>query len=1494
MDNTEIYSDSVREISSIDFAIFTNEEVYDLSALKSSGDKGGIIHAELYDKSEPKMGGLNDLHLGTNRNDLDCATCGLDTKNCPGHFGHMYLANYVYHPKFFLYTKKILSCICIRCSRLLINRKYDDLMEMLKEFTGKNRLNKIKKIIESVKYCSEEYAGCGTPVVQITERKQVNSGLVNLYAISSATGPKSESEAEIKKDIELLLTPTIIYNMFSNIPDEHCKILGLRQRPEKMIIKILPVPPTQIRPTTKADFGGSNNMEDDLTIKLNEIFKSNLRIIETKEKEKSNIDSYTSDYRMLLQYNVDTYIDNESKKIPKSLQKDRVLKSISTRLKGKEGRIRNNLMGKRVNFSARTVITPDPTLSINEVGCPIKIAMDLTFPEIVTPYNIVHLQKLVKNGRYIYPGANFVKLRNDNNFVDLRFIKETIKLNFGDIVERHLVNGDWVLLNRQPTLQKQSMMAHKLKVINNPNLKTFRLSIAVVKPYNADFDGDEMNIFIGLSIQTTMELEEIADVKKQIITPNISKVIIGLAQDGLLGAYELTSPMTVIGWKESMNLITYTSFNKFKTFEKNRTYKGTELFSMMLPKDINIYKNNLVIENSIMKSGQLRGEFLAPKKANAIHQIIWDKHGENETKNYIDDLQRLTNNYIMYRGFTVGIYDINTSKEAKTEINTIISTKELEVCHQITEIENNPQLMDEELFEKSILSNLNIIRDNVSKYIGSKMTPLNNFKIMMESDAKGDLMNSGQIAGSVGLQVMEGVLVQKKINKRSSIYSVQNDDRAESRGLIRNSFVNGLTFLEMYYHCMTSRYGLIEGAVKTAESGYIQRKLTKFMEDGIIKYDNTLRSASNMIIQFIYGDSGTDATRQYPYVFKMMDLGNREMALKYSIKEEDFKKYKTNAKENEIYLKKILEMRDSLRSNRRKALLDYKIFDAEFQMPLNMTRIISDAVHNESLKTGEIDLDVPYILESLEKILNNKYTKLVCMESKDQNNPKSIKYQDEQTAKTTFKYSLHDSLAPAKCIYEYKFNKLQFDSIIEDIVSSFNKNLAEAGEMVGVVAAQSLGEPTTQMTLKAFHTAGIVAISNTTQGVQRIKELLSASQNIKTPGMLIVLVKDYQKNKEIANKIAAHIKYTTIKHLRKSITVYYDPEPKGENNIMEKDNIKNAYYTKTSPSGCQSDITHVPWVIRIEFDKEKMLEKTVTLLDIKSKFCNSWEKRNIDIKTIKKDEKVIIPKITQIAVLSNTDNDDTPIIHIRFDMIEYSISFINEFIDTIIDKFILKGIQKISNIDAVVEERQVTFDNENQENQVNNQWVIYTAGVNNNDIRYIKGVDIYNTMSNDVYSNYITFGIEAARASLINEITQAYERSGQKVNYQHIITLADYMTCFGYISPIDRHGMNKSDIDPLSRSSFENTIEHLTTAAVFNERDNMTGISAKIMAGQVIRGGTGLCDLILDTELLQKSEYTEDIGQKFKPTYIPIQQSSINEHFAETNEEESEIFMPEE
>lgn len=482
--------ENTRRIERIEFGVWGSEEILRGSALDK--DTIGINLPELYSGNDPNVDGLITPYMGVIDKNHTCLTCGLGPLDCPGHFGHITLADPLFNFAFIGHVKKILGCICLKCSKLLVYKNEQEIEDMLKLKTAEERFAEIKNATKNVKSCQKDGYGCGTP--RSTIRLDIKKGSVafNMIAESVMVPSGDDAGKGDGKKIRQVLSGEMCYNILKNMSDTDSMIMGMDPkscRPEMLMHLHFPVPPVQMRPSAKVDYLASSTMEDDLTHKLSDIVKANNRTRSFKESMNETNEKYEKDHIDLLQYHVATYFDNDSLSLLRSEQRGQAIKSLTSRLKGKKGRVRMNLMGKRVDFSARTVITPDPTIEIDELGIPLKVAMNLTFPEIVTPQNIDRLQQLVRNGRDKYPGANYVfpysgLQQGKADIIDLRFGKAILRL--GDIVERHIINGDPVLLNRQPSLHKLSMMGHRIKVVDNPRLKTFRLNPFVCNPYNAD------------------------------------------------------------------------------------------------------------------------------------------------------------------------------------------------------------------------------------------------------------------------------------------------------------------------------------------------------------------------------------------------------------------------------------------------------------------------------------------------------------------------------------------------------------------------------------------------------------------------------------------------------------------------------------------------------------------------------------------------------------------------------------------------------------------------------------------------------------------------------------------------------------------------------------------------------------------------------------------------------------------------------------------------
>jgi len=1493
MSNAIFYSEDINSIDKIEFTIYSNKDIKQYSVVSS--DPHGINLAESYESYEPKKGGLVDLRLGTSDIYLPCLTCGLNSIDCPGHFGHTELVLPVFHFGFLNHLKNILQTICLRCSKILVEKP-----ENIKNSHKKceSRFKEIKNLTKNINFCFS----CGLPVPKIKKEIKDNGTIKIIIERDITVIPDQNEDLQMKKTLRESLSPSNCYDILKKISDDDAFLLGFNTkvcRPEDLIIKNFPIPPVIIRPTSRIDFMSSGTLEDSLTIKISEIILKNkyLRRQLEKERDVSDLSIYTQDNYTLLQLHIAIYFDNENNNLPKSEFKagGRLIKSISERVKGKSGRVRCNLMGKRVDFSARSIITSDPYINIDQVGVPKKIAMELTIPEEVTPQNIKFLLELVKNGRDIYPGANFILRSNyrdgklEVQKIDLKYRKKEIKLNIGDIVERHCVDGDYVLFNRQPTLHKPSMMGHKIQVLDK-NLYTFRMNVSVCQPYNADFDGDEMNIHLAQSVQTRNELKRIASVQYQIVSVKNSKPIIGCQQDALSGSYMLSTLIKKLkGW-EIANMLCNTSSKTKYNINLNKEYSGNEIFSFIIPENININQKNLEIVNGKIIRGYLSKKALG-SEANSIIQFIWDKYGPNYTRNFIDDSQKLILNFLLYNGQTCGFKDCYIDENMKNKIDQEVSNKILQSKYNITQFENDIDQLPLDIIENNLSSELNIVQGNIGQMLENYYNIDNFFKLASGnySGAKGSTINIAQISGVLGQQSVEGSRIKKKVEGRTLIYFHKDDDTPEARGFIKRSYLSGLRGFEFFYNTMGGREGAIDTAIKTALTGYISRQLIKGLEDLIIKYDGTNRNSKGIIVQLIYGENGINQTSQSNIEINLLEMNNEQIKEKLCFNNEEIKILEKNIKQsnkqlvnfNNNHFIKLKNYRDQMRNIYMKATINFTQLNNIFMMPINLFRITQD-FNNKAINNKIIDLEPEFIKEKINNFLNDYETRLI---TSIKPNDKYLKQSDRQL-KYLLEIALYEYLSPKKCIFVYKLNKQLFIELMNDIKINFIKSVVEPGEMIGILAAQSLGEPTSQMTLNTKHFAGIASKSSANMGVSRIQELLHYSKLIKTPQMTIYFDSPYKSNRSTLNKVISYFKYLNIRQLINSAEIYYDINDNKLSKVLIEDSVSNPFYV----NNLKTEINNLPFVFRIKFNIEKLIDKEITLLDIKTKFISHWYKNFNNVKTLKKSEKDIISRISRCAILSTNAINKNQIIHIRFNMISFNYNIITEFLKLILDTITLKGIENINNIDPI-EENVISYNNDSGDIIRNKEYMVITSGINFEKLKLIKGIDFSKTKCNDINTIYRLYGIEATRQILLYELTTTYNMSGVNINHNHLSVLVDQMCHSGDIISMDRHGLLKIDNDPISRASFEKTMDHFINAALYNEKDTLKSLSSSIAVGKVIPGGTGAFELLLDTKKIENSEYTEDESNG-RITFTALEEHPLLQEIVKLNINKHDFFIP--
>jgi len=611
-----------------------------------------------------------------------------------------------------------------------------------------------------------------------------------------------------------------------------------------------------------------------------------------------------------------------------------------------------------------------------------------------------------------------------------------------------------------------------------------------------------------------------------------------------------------------------------------------------------------------------------------------------------------------------------------------------------------------------------------------------------------------------------------------------------------------------------------------------------------------VRNSNNQIIQYFYGGSNLDQIKQKAVKINIINMNDAKIMDALTLSKDELKKLIKNKKElalteklNEEYGKKLIKYRDDVRLICMKARLNYNTIQDVFMLPVNLFRIINAHINKDAKVKS--DLEYNDVLETIKEIISSENTKLFCMtaEERKDNNNNNIRKQMEDNNKYLFVISIHEYLAPKKCIIDYRFTKEMLNNVKTDIIKSFNKAVVDAGEMVGVLGAQSMGERTTQLNLNTKHSAG--TIKKGTQGVMRMNEIMRCTKTIKTPILTIYLDKKYRYDKESAYKIASYISYLTLNDIVLKGDIGYDPDV--NNGFLKTDKIDPK--TAMQIYDVKLELKKLPWMFRFRINREMLYAKKLKLFDIKINFVKFWRDKINNTKTISKSEKDIFNRVVNCAILTSNENEANPVIHIRFDLNNYDLNKIIELQDYILHDFNLKGLEGITSIDVMTQSQVEFLENGDIENK--EQYILQTEGINMSGIRGILGIDHVRTLTNDMYSIYANYGIEAVRNAIINEISELINN----VNIHHISLLVDIMTHSGSLISVDRNGINRQDTDPLSRASFERTMEQFINAAAFNETDKLKSVSSRIIIGRMINGGTGYCNLMMDNDILENTEF---------------------------------------
>lgn len=1219
---------------------------------------------------------------------------------------------------------------------------------------------------------------------------------------------------------------------------------------------------------------------------------------------------------------------------------------IKQKLEKKEGMFRMNVMGKRVNFAARSVISPDPNIETSEIGIPLVFAKKLTYPEPVTSHNFEELKQAVLNGPERWPGASAVEYENGQvvalkkknteerqALANLLLAPSSVSMTGAKNkkVHRHLNNGDVVLMNRQPTLHKPSIMAHRARVLQGE--KTIRMHYANCKTYNADFDGDEMNLHFPQNEVARAEALEIADTAHQYLSATAGEPLRGLIQDHISMGVWFTSLNSFFSKEEYQELLYSSMRPEQNDIERDRIFMieptmwkpvkrwtGKQVISTVLhnlrpdshsdlefigktstPKERwgpGSEEGCVRVAGGYLITGILDKKQIGPSNKGLIH-LVYESWGPTIAGKLISILGRLFTRFLHMHAFSCGVEDLLMTGEGESSrIQQLAKAKHagLEVASRYVSIESEePESDDEELGKRleTVLrddekqAGLDQLMNSQTAGLTSAITeaclrnglykdfPQNQMQAMTSSGAKGSSVNANFITCNLGQQHLEGRRVPTMVSGRTLPSFSPFDSSIRAGGYIVDRFLTGVRPQEYFFHAMAGREGLIDTAVKTSRSGYLQRCLMKGMEGLRAEYDASVRDSDGMLVQALYGEDGLDVTKQknignFHFIAKnflsifastgMRDQGPRTL-------DRDANKY--NKKSEKAYRRtgKLLVMDPAL------------------------------AVFNPTRYAGS---NSEIYLRAVKKFI------------------------DENEG---------DALTDEK-VYVKKVPKKTFETLTN---FNYSKATVEAGEAVGVVAAQSLGEPSTQMTLNTFHLAGHAA-KNVTLGIPRLREILmTASTEIKTPTMELYLIPEITKDdaRTFASGLSKHsladvIDKASVKETLGQATfpdariyeirlsLYPAKEYTGTYGITV-DDVARTIERKFLPT--------LETVIKNEMKKHEAksldqiggsdampaLGESAGRVQEYSQPANADQEAgdsdddngiDDDAATMKRkanlnegltydepddeDEKIVREGEREASPEQEREQDEDEgyggspdesdesgsdatnvnrsakksqararearikdkhrnITSFHFDeekgdtcvmTIEYATA--NQKFQLLpLVKYVARAsiIQEIPGISSAIVS--------SGSNAPDTEIYVLTRGSNLLAMRNFQDIiNPHRIRTNDIGAMLRLYGVEAARNTIIEELRNVFALHSIDVNVRHLTLVADYMTRGGGFLPFSRFGIRDKS-SPFAKMSFETSMKFLTDAVCDGETDALDSPSARMTVGRTGRMGTGAFDVLV-------------------------------------------------
>ena len=1009
------------------------------------------------------------------------------------------------------------------------------------------------------------------------------------------------------------------------------------------------------------------------------------------------------------------------------------------------------------------------------------------------------------------------------------------------------------------------------------------------------------------SISAETELMFLPAVTQQIISPSKNAPIIGIFQDSLLGSYQFTRANVEMDAAQAMKLLMMFPDVDVAKLDPNqkKTFTSFDILSQIMPplslkmktklySDVEDDKttNHIVeIRNGEWKRGQIEKSVMGSGTKGILHRVCND-FGNKTCVKFINNLQNVVTEYMKTSSYSVGISDLIADNKTKRQIVTVVEKQKNEVQQLIQKIhlgifENNSAYSNAVEFENQVSNILGKAREQTDKIAHKSLNANNRFLKIVTSGSKGNMVNISQMISCLGPQSIEGKRAPYGFDNRTLPHFTKFDDSPTARGFIESSYITGLTAHEMFFHAMAGRIGLIDTAVKTSQTGYAQRRIIKSMEDILVTYNGTVRNHMGKIVQFSYAENGFDSTKVESQSFPLHTMSIEDVYMRYDLfgvssseagEAAESLSESTKGSEKNILLQIFTKEAKGRISRQKKETLE-KCQKYIERMLESREKLVKNVFLNKNNNQVVLPVSFVHLIQNVQGQLDLNantsvdITPLEAFKMIEEYYQKIREYCEYMPGNALFELLYYYYLNPKELLVYKRFHKKALIVLLETVLLKYKQAIIHPGEMVGIIAAQSVGEPTTQLTLNTFHNTGVASKSNVTRGVPRIEEILRLTKNPKNPSLTIALREIDEMEQDRASKYANMIEYTRLNDIVQSVQIYFDPDD--NHSVIEEDREMLAQYyeyqkliTSTSTTsttygvgggggGAKQSVEK--WILRMELDADKMLEKNITMDDVHFAIANAYSDRVSCIYSDYNESRLVF----RIRVLNPTNTTAAKKAK-GVDALDVSddIYQLKSVQDLLLKKIVLRGVESISKVIPRKMQNMLVL----QEGKYVSKdlWIMDTTGSNLLEVLGLAYIDYKRTYSNDIYEVFDVLGIEAARQVILNELTEVMEFAGVYIGYAHLSVLADRMTYSKDMVAVYRSGILNDDIGVIAKASYEVHTEMLLNGAKHGLLDPMTGVSSNVMTGQMFLGGTNLCQVHLDLKEMERLNTQAELLQETK------------------------------